>query len=87
MPDLDITTIREKSNATVAMANGLVTSIYTKFEQPTPTLQSSVEEMFLDEDISQVAPNQYYFHPDHLGSSTYISNQTGQVSQHAEYLP
>ncbi|WP_207758896.1 hypothetical protein, partial [Flavobacterium aurantiibacter] len=37
----------------------------------------------------------HFFHPDHLGSSTYISNNLGQVSQrlvpiiigNAEYLP
>ena len=29
----------------------------------------------------------YYFHPDHLGSSSYITNGTGKVSQHMEYLP
>ncbi|OYQ51505.1 hypothetical protein, partial [Flavobacterium aurantiibacter] len=77
MPDLDITSIRERSNAAVSMANGSVTSIYTKFELPTPTLQSSVEELSLAADISQVVPNKYYFHPDHLGSSTYISNDLG----------
>jgi len=29
----------------------------------------------------------FYFHPDHLGSSSYISNAAGTVSQHMEYLP
>ncbi|HUH50477.1 MAG TPA: RHS repeat-associated core domain-containing protein [Flavobacterium sp.] len=29
----------------------------------------------------------YYFHPDHLGSSSYITNMAGMVSQHMEYLP
>ncbi|WP_201309329.1 RHS repeat-associated core domain-containing protein, partial [Flavobacterium sp. MK4S-17] len=29
----------------------------------------------------------YYYHPDHLGSSSYISNAEGTVSQHMEYLP
>ena len=31
--------------------------------------------------------NLYYFHPDHLGSSSYITNATGHVCQHMEYLP
>jgi RHS repeat-associated protein len=30
---------------------------------------------------------QYYFHPDHLGSSNYLSDIRGEVYQHAEYLP
>lgn len=29
----------------------------------------------------------FYFHPDHLGSSSYISNLAGNVSQHIEYMP
>ena len=29
----------------------------------------------------------FYFHPDHLGSSSYITNLAGTVSQHMEYLP
>jgi len=30
--------------------------------------------------------DQYYFHPDHLGSSNYITNFVGEVSQHSEYF-
>ena len=29
----------------------------------------------------------FWFHPDHLGSSNYITNLAGNVSQHMEYLP
>jgi RHS repeat-associated protein len=29
---------------------------------------------------------QYYFHPDHLGSSNHITNIAGEVSQHTEYF-
>ena len=29
----------------------------------------------------------YWYHPDHLGSSNYITNLAGKVSQHMEYLP
>src|SRR5699024_3937351 len=29
----------------------------------------------------------YWFHPDHLGSSSYISNLSGTISQHLEYFP
>ena len=31
--------------------------------------------------------DKYFFHPDHLGSSSYITNLAGTVSQHIEYLP
>src|SRR5699024_2774546 len=29
----------------------------------------------------------YWYHPDHWGSSSYITNTTGEISQHMEYLP
>jgi len=29
----------------------------------------------------------YYFHPDHLGSSSYVSGNGGRILQHMEYLP
>ena len=30
---------------------------------------------------------QFYYHPDHLGSSSYITNLEGEVVQHIEYVP
>ena len=30
---------------------------------------------------------QFYYNPDHLGSSSYITNLDGEVSQHIEYVP
>ncbi|NOQ25366.1 MAG: hypothetical protein GQ564_08385, partial [Bacteroidales bacterium] len=30
---------------------------------------------------------QFYYHPDHLGSSNYITNVSGEVYQHMEYFP
>src|SRR5690554_1032389 len=29
----------------------------------------------------------YWYHSDHLGSSSFITNTTGEISQHMEYLP
>ncbi|NOQ27735.1 MAG: hypothetical protein GQ564_20420 [Bacteroidales bacterium] len=31
--------------------------------------------------------SQFYYHPDHLGSSNYITNVSGEVYQHMEYFP
>lgn len=31
--------------------------------------------------------NQYFFHPDHLGSTAYVTDANGKVRQHVEYLP
>ena len=30
---------------------------------------------------------QFYYHPDHLGSSSYLTNLDGEVVQHVEYVP
>ena len=30
---------------------------------------------------------QFYYHPDHLGSSSYITNLDGEVVQHIDYVP
>ena len=32
-------------------------------------------------------PRTYWYHPDHLGSSSYITNVEGIVTQHMEYMP
>ncbi len=29
----------------------------------------------------------YFYHPDHLGSSSYITDENGDVTQHVEYIP
>lgn len=34
-----------------------------------------------------VEGNQFFYHPDHLGSTSYITDINGQVRQHLEYLP
>ena len=30
---------------------------------------------------------QFFYHPDHLGSSSFITNLEGEVVQHIEYVP
>src|SRR5690554_4910620 len=44
-----------------------------------------VEFICGDHDYTKYAP--FWYHPDHLGSSSYITNLAGEVSQHMEYLP
>ncbi|MDR1876283.1 MAG: hypothetical protein LBQ84_01520 [Flavobacteriaceae bacterium] len=29
----------------------------------------------------------YFYHPDHLGSTSYVTTRLGKVSQHVEYIP
>jgi len=30
---------------------------------------------------------QYFYHPDHLGSSSFVTDETGKVFEHIEYFP
>jgi hypothetical protein len=30
---------------------------------------------------------QYFYHPDHLGSASFVTNAGGYVEQHLQYLP
>ena len=45
----------------------------------------AVNDNFHDKDNYEKM--QFYYHPDHLGSSSYITNLDGEVSQHIEYVP
>ncbi|MBI3185121.1 MAG: hypothetical protein HYZ28_23540, partial [Myxococcales bacterium] len=37
--------------------------------------------------LSTVRPQTYYYHPDHLGSSNYLTDEEGEVFEHVEYFP
>ena len=47
--------------------------------------RSAVDNNFHDKDNYEKM--QFYYHPDHLGSSSYITNLDGEVAQHIEYVP
>ncbi len=49
----------------------------------TPTQEPDIVYTAHDQNLL----NTYYYHPDHLGSSSYITNSAGMVSQHMEYMP
>jgi RHS repeat-associated protein len=38
-------------------------------------------------DDTQVRPETYYYHPDHLGSTSWVTDQNGRVHEHVEYFP
>ena len=42
---------------------------------------------FFSHTLEKEHVEQFYFHSDHLGSSNYITNYHGNITQHAEYLP
>lgn len=79
--------IRNLANASVQEANTGLTETYTDLEQTislnTPVLEGNLQRY--EHDASKY--DAYWYHSDHLGSSSYISNTNGVVTQHMEYLP
>ena len=55
------------------------------------TIEASIAQANAPEDNFQEGDAyenlQFYYHPDHLGSSSYITNLDGKVVQHIEYVP
>ena len=51
----------------------------------TRTLARAAKNNFKENDDYEKM--QFYYHPDHLGSSSYITNLDGEVAQHIEYVP
>ena len=47
--------------------------------------RAKADDNFHDKDAYERM--QFYYHPDHLGSSNYITNLDGEVVQHIEYVP
>ncbi|MFL9836662.1 RHS repeat-associated core domain-containing protein [Flavobacterium sp. ST-75] len=89
-PGINPSIIRNLSNQSVDDAETIVSYVYGQFDQTANIPQfNSFTEGILD-DRSTHDPKLYdafYFHPDQLGSSSYISNLAGNVSQHIEYMP
>ena len=48
-------------------------------------LSRAAKNNFQEGDVYETM--QFYYHPDHLGSSSYITNLDGEVVQHIEYVP
>lgn len=42
---------------------------------------------FKDLDVFHPESNQYFFHANHLGSTSYVTDVQGRIRQHTEYLP
>ena len=51
----------------------------------TRAMAKALEDNFQEGDAYENL--QFYYHPDHLGSSSYITNLDGEVVQHIEYVP
>lgn len=87
-----------KLNNKSAALNDSVEAIYTKFQLPfnglnnddiiqgfQPALRSMISATSSSTDNYE--EYSYYIHSDHLGSSSYITDTDGEVSQHVEYVP
>ncbi len=79
--------IRTLANASVQEATTGVLTTYMALNQnvslPTPIIEGELTRYAHD----KTKYNAYWYHSDHLGSSSYITNLKGVVSQHMEYLP
>lgn len=88
MPSLTEGFVRPASNTSVQDAGTMVTNIHNVFGVTPPPLNTDFShEDGLQLHHGNIPLHMYYFHPDHLGSSSYITNKTGVVCQHMEYLP
>jgi RHS repeat-associated protein len=79
--------IRTLANTSVGEANTALSNTYTDLGQIV-TLAAPVTEGNISS-FPHVASlyDAYWYHSDHLGSSSYITNLNGVVTQHMEYLP
>ncbi len=87
MPFLNIG-IQDRSAERFVKAANVVASINQLFGSSLPALNTTDNYIDLYDATHYLEKmDVYYFHPDHLGSSSYITNMAGMVSQHMEYLP
>jgi RHS repeat-associated protein len=55
--------------------------------QKCPELQGGTPTVNHFYDDTTVRPETYYYHPDHLGSTSWVTDQNGRVHEHVEYFP
>ena len=74
-------------NPFVVVRNGTVTKhIYIENQRISSKLAGTLE----DDGVSFTEPDNaptYYYHSDHLGSTSYMTDNAGELHQHLEYLP
>ena len=55
--------------------------------QKCPELQGGTPVVNHFYDDTTVRPETYYYHPDHLGSTSWVTDQNARVHEHVEYFP
>ncbi|MFY7936926.1 MAG: RHS repeat domain-containing protein [Flavobacterium sp.] len=78
---------RDVANAKVHTATAALSATYSVMNQSIALPNPAVEGVSTTLPFNPELYDAYFYHSDHLGSSNYISNNTGIVSQHTEYLP
>lgn len=88
--------VRPNWGEKIAMANVEVKAVYDSLKVPysgdnnapgftiCPNCSTTGKSVIGSSDVEKLM---FYYHPDHLGSSSYITNLNGEVSQHMEYVP
>src|SRR5690554_5031335 len=77
-------------NEKVQIAEDFISKVYHTFEKDlelTAPYIYGTEYLRCDLTHYQDMYHPYWYHPDHLGSSSYITNLDGEINQHLEYLP
>jgi RHS repeat-associated protein len=65
--------------------NGCDPSNYNPLKCPAlPGGEPSINHYY---DDTKVRPETYYYHPDHLGSTSWVTDQNARVHEHVEYFP
>ncbi len=79
--------IRGLANQSVQSANLGLIHTYQQLNQEIEMIAPVIEEDLTNYNHKANKFDAYWYHKDHLGSSSYVSNTKGLVSQHIEYLP
>ena len=71
-------------------ADGVTIGYKAKYSQQLQSIKDNYkafDQPYNGEDNDDYEKMQFNYHPDHLGSSSYITNLDGEVAQHIEYVP
>jgi RHS repeat-associated protein len=75
--------VKSKNSPAAAKLSATYSAMNQSIALPNPAVEGGVDTLPFENNLYDA----YFYHSDHLGSSNYISNNTGIVSQHTEYLP
>ena len=91
--NLQLQSIKENYKTFDLPYNGVDNTDYVNgkgFSSDDDTLEAAQARAMIKTRAGEAGTNermQFYYHPDHLGSSSYITNLDGEVMQHIEYVP